>query len=63
MIAARIQDGVVIDLIIVGDPGGLDWVRSNLDGEWVDGAGGAIGDSYINGAFIHPPPQEEPEPA
>jgi hypothetical protein len=59
MIAARIQDGVVIDLIIVGDPGGLDWVNSNLDGEWVDGTGGAIGDRYIDGQFVRPEQLDE----
>jgi hypothetical protein len=34
-------------------------VHSNLDGEWVDGTGGAIGDRYIDGQFVRPEQLDE----
>ena len=62
MRAAQIENGIVLAVIIIGDPAGLSWAAINLGGEWVDGVGAEIGYLYENGAF-HPPPQEEPEPA
>jgi hypothetical protein len=61
MNAARIQNGIVVDMIVIGDPSGLHWARTNLDGEWVDGTGGAIGDRYENGKFIKPTPPDDAE--
>lgn len=61
MRAARIENGIVVDVIVIGDPAGLAWAVSNLGGEWVDGTGGNIGDAYIDGAFVPPMPPEEDE--
>lgn len=46
MIAAIIENGVVVNVIVV----------ESLDG-LIDGEGADVGDLYINGEFVPPPPQ------
>jgi hypothetical protein len=52
MIAAKIENGTVVDLIVIGDPSGLAWAMQNLGGEWVNGIGAEIGYVYVDGSFI-----------
>lgn len=59
MRAARIENGLVVDVIVIGDPAGLAWAVANIGGEWVDGTGGNIGDRYIDGQFVRPTPPVE----
>jgi hypothetical protein len=59
MRAAQIENGIVVAVIVIGDPAGLSWAVANLGGEWVDGVGAEIGYLYRDGSFIHPPPPEE----
>lgn len=56
MQAALIVNGVVVDMVLANyaemDDGRL----------WVDGTGGAIGDSWADGVFTPPPPPPAPAP-
>jgi hypothetical protein len=61
MNAAKIENNIVVDIIVIGDPAGLAWAQANLCGEWVDGTGGSIGDRYEHGEFIKPVPPDDAE--
>lgn len=61
MRAAQIENGIVVSVIIIGDPAGLAWAVANLGGEWVNGAGAEVGYAYINGAFLPPAPPKDDE--
>ena len=59
MKAAQIENGVVVAVIVIGDPSGLAWAESNIGGQWVDGTGAEVGYLYVDGAFIRPPSEDD----
>jgi hypothetical protein len=61
MKAAKIENGIVVSVIVVGDPAGVEWAMQNLGGEWVNGIGAEIGYAYADGLFIPPSPPQDDE--
>jgi hypothetical protein len=61
MKVAQIENGIVVSVIVVGDPAGVEWATRNLPGQWVDGAGAEIGYAYQDGAFIPPAQPQDDE--
>lgn len=59
---AKIQNEVVVDVLIANMPDAVSWCNSNMIGTYVNGEPDAnIGDGYQDGTFIKPPtPPEEP---
>lgn len=58
IIAAKIENDVVVDLIVIGDPKGIQWAIDKIGGTWVSGDNAKIGDTYVNGVFVSPPVEE-----
>lgn len=67
MYAARVDEtNVVIDVIVVGDDGGIRWCERNLPGRWIEtsstirGKLAAKGDTYdeANDVFVSNKPVE-----
>lgn len=60
ILAAKIEDGVVTNIIVIGDPNGVQWAIDRIGGTWVPGEGAKIGDTYVDGIFVSPPFEELP---
>jgi hypothetical protein len=58
MRAARIESGIVVAVIEIGDPRGVAWAIENIGGQWVNGEGAEIGYAYTGGSFVRPPDGE-----
>lgn len=54
---ARIEAGVVVNIIVIDPETVPEWCAG-----WPDAATAKIGDTYADGVFITPEPEPEPDP-